>query len=75
MPRKQDVMINTVPLPERPLRVEIKIPVALAQEFKEDLRIVIRHPWIIGIPVPERLLDRELVKKLGKELEIIIAPR
>jgi hypothetical protein len=30
--------------------VAIKIPVDLLKEFKRDVRVVVRWPWLIGIP-------------------------
>ncbi len=61
--------INAVPLPE------IRIPDYLAKEFGADLRVVIRHPWVTGIPVPERLIPRDLRAVIGKEFEVILTPR
>jgi hypothetical protein len=49
------------------------IPEELAKEFGRDLRVVIRHPWIVGIPVPERLRP-EVLKGIA-DFEIIVAPK
>jgi len=75
MPVSGSVKIDTVPLPERPLALDIKIPVELLREFEKEVRIVIRHPWVVGIPIPEKLLKPDLLKKLGKDLDIIITPK
>jgi hypothetical protein len=76
MPQKKgSVKIDTVPLPERPVALEIKIPVELIREFEKEVRIVVRHPWIIGIPLPERLLKPEILDKLGPNLDIMITPK
>jgi len=53
--------METVPWPEMPKEISFKIPEELMVEFKNDIRIVVRFPWIVGIPVPEFLLQ-----KLGK---------
>jgi len=52
----------------------IRIPVDLLKEFKTDVRIVIRHPWCIGIPVPEALLKPELLEKF-REFDIMLIPK
>lgn len=53
--------------------MSFRIPEVYAKEFARDLRVVIRHPWIVGIPIPERL--RVDVLKGLKELEVIAVPR
>lgn len=63
---RPSVGIDTVPLPE------IRIPESLAKEFGKDLRIVVRHPWVTGIPVPERFLTKELRAAMGKDFELIM---
>ena len=65
-------MIDTVPLPEKGT---VKIPEKLAQEFMRDLRVVVRHPWVVGIPVPDRLVKPELLKLIGRDMEIFIVPK
>jgi hypothetical protein len=54
--------------------IVIDIPEAMAKEFAADLRVVVRWPWVIGIPVPERLLKGELLKSM-KDFEVIATPR
>jgi hypothetical protein len=76
--RAQSVKIDTVPLPEKP--VSIKIPVDLLQEFEKEPRIVLRHPWVIGVPVPELLIskiakDPALRKRINKDFDIMLVPR
>ena len=73
--KSDTVKIDTVPLPEKPLSLEFRIPEEFIREFGKELRIVIRHPWVIGIPVPERLLKPEMLKALGKDFEVIVAPK
>lgn len=43
------------------------------KEFAKDLRVVIRHPWYIGIPIPERLLPKAL--KEIKDYDAVMIPR
>jgi hypothetical protein len=33
--------------------IVIDIPEAMAKEFAADLRVVVRWPWVIGIPFPK----------------------
>ena len=69
------VKIDTVPLPENPISLEFRIPPDLIKEFGAELRVVIRHPWVIGIPVIERLLKPEVLKAIGKDFEVVITPK
>ncbi len=71
---KRSARIDTVPLPEKPISVEFTIPPALLEAFGREVRIVVRHPWVIGIPVPERLLTPELKNALGKDFQFIVTP-
>ena len=76
--KSDSIKIDTVPLPEKPVSVEI--PVNLLQEFERDVRIVIKHPWVIGIPVPEVLLEKllkkpEVYQEMTKEFEIMLIPK
>lgn len=76
---KNDIAdIGTWPTPERP--VSFKIPVKLLREFESEARIVIRHPWVVGIPVPEVLLKKlgqtpEVYRELIKTFEVMLIPR
>lgn len=63
-------------MPEiRPENIAFHIPEELFREFGKDLRVVVRHPWLVGIPIPERLLKPELLKSLTKEFDIVITPK
>jgi hypothetical protein len=53
--------------------ISFRIPEELIKEFGRDLRIVIRNPWVVGIPIPERLRP-ELLKGL-KDFDVIITPK
>jgi hypothetical protein len=55
--------------------ISIRIPVDLLKQFEEEVRIVIRHPWVIGIPVPEVLLKPELLKTLKEHMDIMLVPK
>lgn len=66
------IKIDSVPLPDMP--VSIEIPVDLLQEFKMDARIIIRHPWVVGIPVPDRLFEAGALKKY-KDFELMLVPK
>lgn len=75
---KGSIMIDTVPLPEKPLRFDI--PIDLISEFEVDARIIIRHPWVIGIPVPLLMLDRIRKNKrnyraLLRKFDLMLVPK
>jgi hypothetical protein len=53
-----------------------KIPKDLLMKFEEEPRIVVRWPWIIGIPIPEWLLQNpELLGRAAEEFEPMLLPR
>jgi hypothetical protein len=57
------------------LDLAFRIPVDLLAEFKDTPRIVIKWPWIIGIPVPEFLINQELVKQIREAgFEVMLVP-
>ena len=73
--KSDTVKIGTWPTPEKPVLVEI--PVKLLQEFEKEARIVIGHPWLVGIPVHEVLLKKllknpEVYRELTKRFEIML---
>jgi hypothetical protein len=55
--------------------VAIKIPVDLLKEFKRDVRVVVRWPWLIGIPIPEILLKPEILQQFREEYDIMLVPK
>lgn len=55
--------------------VTIKIPVDLLKEFKRDVRVVVRWPWLIGIPIPEVLLKPEILQQFKEEYDIMLVPK
>ena len=56
-------------------KMEIKIPLDLFIEYKLDPRIVLRHPWIIGMPIPEMLIDKAIRERfLEAGFELMIVP-
>lgn len=69
--KRASVKIDTIPLPEKPIIFEI--PQKYLEEFKGNLRVVIRHPWIVGIPVPHTLLRRDVRSKF-KGADILLVP-
>ena len=62
---------------ERSVRkdIAIKIPVDLLKEFKSDVRVVVRWPWLIGIPIPEALLRPEIIKQFREEYDVMLVPK
>ena len=61
-------------LPTAKQEFEFAIPVELLQHFKAEVRIVIRQPWVIGIPAPELLLNREVLDKL-RGYDVMLVPK
>ena len=55
--------------------IAIKIPVDLLKEFKRDVRVVVRWPWLIGIPIPEVLLKPEILQQFKEEYEVMLVPK
>lgn len=55
--------------------IAIKIPVDLVKEFKRDVRVVVRWPWLIGIPIPEALLKPEILQQFREEYDIMLVPK
>lgn len=56
------------------ISLDFKIPVEFMRDFELDPRIVIKHPWVIGIPAPERFLDQEWfmrVQKAGYQVMLV----
>ncbi|MBK8985693.1 MAG: hypothetical protein IPM39_06370 [Chloroflexi bacterium] len=51
------------------------IPADLLKEFKNEVRIVIRHPWVIGIPAPDFLFkDPSMLARL-EQFEVMLVPK
>jgi hypothetical protein len=79
--RKRSVKIDTVPLPEYPVPpITFRIPADLIREFEKEIRVVFRHPWIQGIPVPLVVLgkiakDPAMYKRITKDFDIMMVPR
>lgn len=64
---------ENLPVLSKGEEISFVIPEAIVKEFSKELRVVVRYPWVIGIPVPERLRP-EALKGL-KEFDIIITPK
>ncbi|MDK2927254.1 MAG: hypothetical protein PWR31_944 [Bacillota bacterium] len=56
-------------------QVSFRIPEDLAKEFGRELRVVVRHPWTVGISVPERLLRAEVLREVLKDFDVILTPK
>lgn len=66
--------IERTPILRRGEEFSFEIPVNLLREFEKEIRIVIRHPWVVGIPVPEVLLKPGTLGKL-KEFNVMLIPK
>ncbi|MHC4743249.1 MAG: hypothetical protein ACYS8Z_15145 [Planctomycetota bacterium] len=69
---KKSVAIDTIPLPESP--VDIDIPIKLLKELKRDVRFVIRRGGTQGIILPDNVLRPGIAGKL-KGFEIMLVPK
>jgi hypothetical protein len=55
--------------------ITFTIPADLLKEFENEVRVVIRHPWVIGIPAPDFLFkDPEMVARL-KHFDVMLVPK
>ncbi len=51
------------------------IPIDLLVEFKQTPRLVIKWPWIIGIPVPDFLINQDIIKRVREMgFEVMLVP-
>jgi hypothetical protein len=78
--RKRSVKISTAPLPEYPDPIAFRIPADLIREFEKEIRVVFRHPWVVGIPVPRVLLYKltknpRKYKQLARAFDIMLVPK
>ncbi len=53
--------------------ISFRIPKELIEEFGDEARVVIRHPWVVGIPIPERLKP-EILKGV-RDFDVIVTPK
>ena len=59
-----------------PDEIEFKIPKDLLVQFEVEPRIIIRWPWIIGIPIPDWLIKNpELLGRAAEEFEPMLIPK
>ena len=54
--------------------VTMRVPAELLKQFQQELRIVIKWPGLIGIPIPDVLLNRDLIGQ-AKDFEAMLVPR
>ena len=53
--------------------ISFRIPPELFREFKNDVRIVVKYPWLIGMPVPFALRPDALKNLPG--FDVFIVPK
>jgi len=63
--------VSAIPVEE----ISFVIPADLLREFEKEIRIVIRHPWVVGIPAPEVLLRKPDVLLELKQFDVMLVPR
>ncbi len=69
-PKFKNVALPQDPVPLR--EISFRIPKELIEEFREEARVVIRHPWVVGIPIPE-LLKPDVLKGI-RDFDAIVTP-
>lgn len=55
--------------------VTFDIPVELLAQFKKDVRVVIKWPGLIGIPIPDWFLTQDVLKQSIRDFEPMLVPR
>lgn len=64
------------PILQPPPQIDFRIPNDLLKQYQGELRIVVRYPWIIGIPIPDWLIKNpELLGRASEEFEAMLIPR
>lgn len=59
-----------------PEELVFRIPKDLLVKFEVEPRIIVRWPWIIGIPIPDWLLQNpELMGLAAEEFEPMLLPK
>jgi len=58
-----------------PEKLDFAIPKELLEQYEKEVRIVVRFPWIIGIPVPDYLLKRIEILSKVKEFDLMFVPK
>jgi hypothetical protein len=54
----------------------LAVPLDLLKEFEKKPRVVIRWPFIVGIPVPDILMKKEFLTKLRTAgFDVMIVPK
>jgi len=54
--------------------VSFRIPADLVKQFRDEVRVVVRFPWIVGIPIPIFLLEKLELGAALKGFEAMIVP-
>ncbi len=54
--------------------VTFAIPVDLLRQFKQDVRVVVKFPGLIGIPLPDIFLNPDVLSSV-REFEPMLVPR
>jgi hypothetical protein len=76
--KEDSLKVGTWPTPEHPRMIDI--PLKYLREFENEARIVIKHPFVIGIPAPLSLIEKmqknpKVFKELLNDFEIMMVPK
>ena len=67
-------LIKKVRPPMEYEEVSFKIPAELVKQFRDEVRVVVRFPWIVGIPIPIFLLEKLEISAALEGFEAMIVP-
>jgi hypothetical protein len=58
-------------------KLTFTIPVDLLRLFQKDIRVVIKFPGLIGIPIPDIFFNKDILEKNEalREFEPMLVPR
>jgi hypothetical protein len=52
------------------------IPVDLVKQFQKDVRVIIKFPGLIGVPIPDIFLNKDILNREAlREFEPMLVPR
>jgi hypothetical protein len=56
--------------------MSIKIPANLKAEFRDEMRVVVKHPWMIGIPaIDKMIMDKVFMENMKKDYDLMFVPK
>jgi hypothetical protein len=57
-------------------KLTFTIPLELLKQFQRDVRVVVKFPGLIGIPIPDVFFNKEILTRESlREFEPMLVPR